>query len=369
MRVLHVINDLRVGGAEVLLKEVAPRLKRAGVDTSVATLGPTPPGSFLEDELRRGGIVPTVSPVDRLRSVKQVGFLASQMRGVDVVHVHLFPAQYWAALASAKLPKKQRPVLITSEHNTTNKRRAPVWRPLETLIYQRYDRLVAVSEAVAQTLGDWVPSVRERIRVIPTAIDVRRFAEAVPASKREVLGVADETPVLLCVGRLEPQKDQATLLRALPLLPGFHVALVGDGILRSDLETQAKALNISERVHFLGRRSDVASLLKMADVYVQPSLWEGWSIAILEVMASAHASIVASMAPGLQEAVLNHGWLFPIGDERALVQSVQTALSSPQQQALYRAKGQETVARHTIEACIDAHIALYKEALADESRP
>jgi glycosyltransferase involved in cell wall biosynthesis len=317
----------------------------------------------LEEELRRGGIVPTVSPVGSLYRFQQIGFLADQMRRADLVHVHLFPAQYWVALASLQLPKSKRPVLVTSEHNTTNRRRTPVWHPADTFVYRRYHRIVAVSEAVAQTLGDWVPSVGKRIRVIHTAINVNRFANAIPASKRDVLGISDTIPVALCVGRLETQKNQATLLRALPHLPGFHVALVGDGVLRSDLEALAKTLAISDRVHFLGRRSDVPSLLKMADVYVQPSLWEGWSIAILEVMASAHTPIVASQAPGLQEAVQNHGWLFPIGDAKALARAVQTALSSPEQQAAYRAKCQETAVRHTIEACIDAHIALYNEAL------
>lgn len=366
MRVLHIINDLRVGGAEVLLKDIVPGLRKAGIEAEIAMLGATPADSFLEAALRDAGVPLHLPPSASLYHPRHIAGLAAQMQGFDVVHVHLFPAQYFAAMAAQKLPRAARPVLITTEHNTTNRRRKPVWHGADTWVYTRYARLVCVSEAVAETLADWVPRLRSRIRVISTALDVDRYKNALPADKRSVLGVPPSSPVLLCVGRLEAQKDQATLLRALPRLPGFHVALVGDGVLRPDLEQLARTLGVSDRVHFLGRRADVPSLLKMADVYVQPSLSEGWSIAILEVMASAHAPIVASRAPGLLEAVENHGFLFPIGDDAALAHAVQTALASPELCAEYRARCRDTAARHDLDGCVQDHIRLYRESLAEK---
>lgn len=357
LRVLHIINDLRVGGAEVLLANLAPRLRdAAGVETHVVCLAPL--DTFVSRSLQASGVPVTCHRVDRLgfRSPAHALQLRAPMRAFDVVHVHLFPAQLWAALAGNGIR------LVTTEHNTHNRRRRPFFRPLDAWMYARYAAIVAVSPPTADALAAWVPATKPKTRVIPTAVDVDRFARATPADKQAVLGVPPHTPVLLCIGRFEEQKDHATLLRALPLLPGVHAALVGDGILRGAMERLARTLGVSDRVHFLGHRGDVPALIRMADVYVQPSRWEGWSVAVLEVMAGG-TPLVASRAPGLAEAVKDRGLLFAVGDHAGLAAQVQTLLDEPEQGAALARASREMADGFRIERCVEQHRALYEEML------
>lgn len=112
---------------------------------------------------------------------------------------------------------------------------------------------------------------------------------------RKSLGVLPGQILWVTVGRLMVQKGHAYLLEAIAALddPNVVFAFIGDGPLHQELQAQALALGISERVRFAGVRSDVPKLLAVADGFVQPSLWEGMSLALLEAMF-AGLSIVAT---------------------------------------------------------------------------
>lgn len=363
LRVLHVVNDLRIGGAEVLVRNVAARLNAEGdVEAALTALQPNP--TFLEESVRADGLSFEAHPSEwGFYSVRHVKRLAARMRGFDVVHVHLFPAQWWAALAWRSLPRRDRPVLVTTEHNTENRRRKPWFRPVDRWMYAHYHRLVGVSPLTGKRLEEWLGLPAGAVAVIPNGIDVDRFAQASAAPRSDLPGLPTAARLLLCVGRLEPQKDQATLLRALPLLPDdHHAALVGDGPLRGDLEALAASIGVAERVHFLGRRPDIPALLKTADVYVQPSRFEGWSLALLEAMASGAAPIVAADAPGLSEAVSgDRGWLFPVGDPEALAAAVRAATAEDAEATRRIAAGRQYADGFRLERCAEAHLSLYRE--------
>ena len=370
MRVVHLINDLRVGGAERLVVDLVPRFRAAGVDTEAAPLGSA--GSYLLDSLKEGGVsaIPAAAlhlppaPLP-LRSPRQIARIMRLLRNADIAHIHLFPAQLWAAVAVSLLPLGQRPHLVTTEHNTTNRRRGnPAFRALDQWMYRRYARIAAVSEAVEKSLIDWQPSTAGKTCVVHSAVDIEAYRRALPASKAQVLGVSDTTPVIVCVGRYEAQKDQATLVRALSHLPEWHAAFVGDGELRPVLEKAAAAIGVAPRVHLLGRRADVPELLAMADVYVQPSLYEGWSASVLEAMASGRAPLVVSRAPGLLDAVEGRGLLFPIGDAVALAEQVKTLYADPLLSADLKRKASLWVQGFRIENCVAGYLALYQDVMA-----
>src|SRR5207253_112178 len=104
------------------------------------------------------------------------------------------------------------------------------------------------------------------------------------------------------VGRLERQKGFDTLLEALPRWPDCTLQIVGIGSERAELESRARSLGLAARVEFLGFRDDVATLMTRADLYVQPSRWEGFGIAAVEAMASG-LPVVCSDVAGLREVV------------------------------------------------------------------
>lgn len=129
----------------------------------------------------------------------------------------------------------------------------------------------------------------EKLTVIENGITAPAEVVLTDAQKqalRESLGVLPGQILWVTVGRLMVQKGHVYLLDAIDALddPNAVFAFIGDGPLHQELQTKALALGISERVRFAGVRSDVPKLLAVADGFVQPSLWEGMSLALLEAM-------------------------------------------------------------------------------------
>lgn len=371
LRVLHIINDLRVGGAERLLTELVPRLRLAGIDASVAVLAAAPPGAFLLQRLQQGGdglppvpVQEHVSPVP-LHSPRQVPRLASALAEVDIAHVHLFPSQLWAAAASQMLPARRRPHLVTTEHNTENRRRgSAVFRAADAYVYSRYERIVAISEATAAALRAWVPSAAGRIRVINNGVDVDAVSRTPPADRATLLGVGPQTPVVACIGRFVEQKDQATLIRALPEVPGLHAAFLGDGPMRPAAEALAAELGVADRTHFLGVRPDVPAVLRACDLYCQPSRWEGFGLAVVEAMAAGLPCLVTDV-PGVVEVAGDAGISFPPREPRALASALRDLLADADRMDQLGTAGPRRAQLFGLDQYVADHLALYEGLAAD----
>jgi glycosyltransferase involved in cell wall biosynthesis len=156
------------------------------------------------------------------------------------------------------------------------------------------DQVVAISDDVARYTHDTLGVPEKRILTIPNGIDFThipsRGGHAFP-----------ETPRLLMVGRLVPQKGHAVVLHALQhvSLP-WKLHIVGDGPLRRELKELSEKLGLASRVRFLGERKDVPALLKESDLFLFPSQWEGMGLALVEALA-AGVPAIASDLPALRE--------------------------------------------------------------------
>lgn len=168
------------------------------------------------------------------------------------------------------------------------------------LLYRPFDVLAGNSTAVARSLdglSDGAPVV-----ALENGVDLERLAA------RAAAGPAAPQPPprvdLVAVGRLLPHKNQRLLLEALALVarerPETTLWIVGDGSERRALELYSRSLGIADRVTFLGQRADVPALLARARMFVNASLWEGMSNAVLEAMAMSLPSVVVD-APGVTE--------------------------------------------------------------------
>ena len=357
MRVLQVIDSLIPAGAEVLVKELAPVFQVRGLNVTVAVLKIL--DSPLEKELRDNGVHFLPTAAGGIYSPRQILHLAKYMGDYDLVHAHLFPVQLWTAAAVRLCPA--RPVLVTTEHNPDNNRRRSWLRPLDRWLYRAYDAIACNSQATADALAVWAPGIRDKLQVVPNGIPLARFGSADPIPKREVVG--SDVPVVTFVARLEPQKDHATLLRSMAAVSRAHLLLVGDGELRPRLGRLAQELGIQNRVHFLGRRSDVPQLLKMSDVYVHSTHSDGFGMAAVEAMA-AGVPVIASLVPGLAEVVGGAGVLVPVGDSQVLAKEISALLASPARREQLSEAGRERALQFTIEACAEAYIRLYESLLA-----
>ena len=360
MRVLHLIDSLIQAGAEALVKDMVPRMRTRGVDVCVAVLKEL--DSPFERELREEGIpfLPTA-----FGGFYSPGHLLSLRRHIpefDVVHVYLFPAQLFAPmatiLASSKVP------LVLSEGTPHHRRKKKWLHPLERWMYSRYTAVACASEAIAASVREWIPGIDWKITVIENGIDVQKFQHAKPVSRASV-GISNSNCVLLYVASLQPRKDHMNLLRAMAHISDADLVLVGDGELRAQLERLAETLGIARRVHFLGRRKDVAELLKMADIYVHPPKFEGFGIAAAEAMA-AGKPIVATNVPGLAQVVGDAGILVPPGDSATLAREVCNLMKSGNRRSQLSRVALERGRRFSIEKTVAAYIDLYRSVLPTE---
>ena len=149
-------------------------------------------------------------------------------------------------------------------------------------------------------------------------------------------------------------------------VPNAELLLVGDGDLRLQMQRLSMELGIADRVHFLGRRPDIPQLLKMADLYVHASNYEGFGIAAVEAM-SAGLPVVASDVPGLGEIVKGAGMLVPPGDDEALAKAINDVLESPTLREQLAAASQKRAADFSIERTVDAFIETYKAVTQSHS--
>jgi glycosyltransferase involved in cell wall biosynthesis len=316
--VLFLTDLLPVGGAETQLVSLVNALDPARVKARVVILRDH---SDLIRKLRVPyQVLRMAGPLDARVLLPLRSIVAEE--GVRVLHTtHVRSNLLARALRTLSRPPapQRRLAVITTEHSY----RQPAATPILDLIRRRTsglsDRIIAVSIAQADWLRSTLNIPPERIVVIPNAIDPAWWAELPsPAPARAHLGIRPEEPVFVCVGRLVPVKDHATLFAAMERTRG-HLILVGDGPERGRLEELARREPLSGRVHIVGERPDPRPHLAAAWAVCLASIDECHPVALLEGMAAGRPA-VATRVGGVPEIVDDGktGLLVPPKDPQAL---------------------------------------------------
>jgi Glycosyltransferase len=308
MRVLHVINNLIVGGAESLLVAMLPLIKKQ-VDVEVLLLVDT--DSSLREKLKESNINILELSNRQLYNPLIILKLISILKNYSVVHVHLFPSMYYVAIA--KLLGRSHVKLVFTEHSTSNRRlKSWLFRLMDRLIYLNYSKVICITPQVSKVLIDFGVN-KDTLEIIYNGIDLDKFSNAERYNRGE-LGYDDRDIILVMVAAFRREKNHGLVIRSLSELgPRYKLMLVGDGYMRSQIESEVNELNLGDRVKFLGNRSDVERILKTCDIGVLSSHWEGFGLAAVEAMASG-LPLVASDVPGLAEVVKGGGILFAADD-------------------------------------------------------
>tara|TARA_R100000935_G_scaffold198_1_gene558 strand:+ start:13029 stop:14123 length:1095 start_codon:yes stop_codon:yes gene_type:complete len=358
LKVIAVINNLDTGGAERLLVKTVPKLVEYGITVDVLLLnGKEYP--FLTELRKRNCCTIYSLDTHNVRNPFHIFKIIPHLFKYDIVHVHLFPALYWVALA--KLFSFSRTTLVFTEHSTTNNRRGILfYRWLDKLIYGQYAVIVTISTEVKLYLKRYLGKTRNIFRTINNGVDVSRFQQA-KKSERQDFNIPSNHTLIIQVASFTSQKDPATLVRAIPYLE--HPAtliFVGKGAEMEKIKQLVSELDLDRSVQFLGMRTDVASLLKMADVAVLSSNHEGLSLSSLEAMASG-TPLVAANVTGLKNLVHGAGILFDHKDEIDLAEKINMLVSNKKLYTETVAKGTKRVKKFELEVMVQSHIALYKE--------
>jgi glycosyltransferase involved in cell wall biosynthesis len=385
IRALHVINNLDIGGAQEVVRSLAPALRAKGVDVAVATLRDGP----LREPLEQAGIPVTVvggrtrSLVSDPRAAAEVWQLHRGLASaVDhhrstVVQTHLLRSLDFLALFLRRRPS--RPAVAWTVHNARLDLRADQlpgrrWllgpkRQAYRTLYRHGSRIahfVAVSDDVAGAIRTAVRPASGHLHTIPNGVDVHRYGGGDRDAVRRELTVPDDAAVVICVAKMLEQKGHRMLIDALAApevadLP-LHVLLVGEGPLRNEIEERARRAGVGDRLRFLGNRPDVPRLLAAADIFVLPSRWEGLPMALLEAMAAGLPS-VATAVSGTRQVVTDgeNGLLVPPEHPGAIAEAVSRLARNPElRAALGAAARQRVVAAFSVERQAMRHVELYR---------
>ncbi|MFT4084122.1 MAG: glycosyltransferase [Nocardioides sp.] len=328
MRLSFFLPALHGGGAERVTLTIADALAERGhrVELVLADrrgeLSADVPGSITVTDLGRARVSSAVLPLRRhLRRFRP-----------DVVISGIFHANLAAIAATRGL---HLPLLVI-EHNTMSAKVAAAssWRDRAApaacaVAYRRADAVAAVSQGVADDLARRLRLPRRRIRVLPNPVDyaaVRRLA-AQPARDWGSDGIG-----VLAVGRLTAQKDFATLLRAVAIVPTARLLVLGEGEERARLGALADELGVADRVELAGFEPNPYRWFARADVIALSSRWEGLPTVLLEALPFPARIVATDCRSGPREILDDGRWgrLVPVGDAAALAAAITAAAAEPE---------------------------------------
>lgn len=365
-RILHLFVTLPVGGAENLLLSILRRLDPQRFSSLVCCIGER--GALGEQVMAMG------FPMTELHLLNKGGLdrrvvpaLVNLIRRerIDLVHSHLYHANFYGRLAARKagIPA------VASIHNTYTKHK--LHRQLANWYLARHTAaIIAGSEEIKQDVVryDFVPE--SLIEVIPNSVDLARSHSSLSREQaRQRLSLPEGVLVLGTVGRLEEQKGHRFLIEALALLRqrGMDVCLllIGDGREAPALKGLSASLGLEQRVMFLGTRSDLGDLFRAMDMFVMPSLWEGLSLAMLSAMA-AGLPVVATSVGGVRQVLGDdeYGFTVPPGDATVLASRIEACLATPEELVRMGEKGRRQICEnYSDEAMVRRLEAVYLRVL------
>jgi glycosyltransferase involved in cell wall biosynthesis len=231
-------------------------------------------------------------------------------------------------------------------------------------------RMVAVSGQVRDFALEKESVKPERILVIENGIDdpIQRILSKQERDElRTEIGVSKDEMLCLTTGRLTIQKGHTILLKAIAQhskqFENVLFAFAGDGLQRKNLENEIRNLGIEKHIHFLGIRNDIGNLLQAADLFVQPSLWEGLSLAMLEALF-AQSTVLATKVEGVVDVITDGetGILVEAGNPAALGEAIVRLLDDAKLRKKLARNGQAHARRHySIDRMCEEYEALIQE--------
>jgi glycosyltransferase involved in cell wall biosynthesis len=301
MRVLHILNELKPSGAEVMLYAAAPYWREKRIKGDILTTGIIrgPFAARLQEAGYRIHHVPFSASYGFLERIYKI----LKEQNYDVLHIHTERANFWYALLGYLTGLRR---IVRTVHNSFSfKGKLRIERLVQRWIMRCVVGVncVSISESVEE---NELRTFRNRSHRIPNWFDDRKFRPPSLADKknaRATLAIPDDVVVLISVGGCSPVKNHSAIIEALARLPADAPALY----LHMGPETEdhserklAESLRVCSRIRFLGVVLDIAPVLSASDVYVMPSLYEGFSVAAIEAMAAGLPAILSDV-PGLSD--------------------------------------------------------------------
>jgi glycosyltransferase involved in cell wall biosynthesis len=351
VRITLVITNLESGGAERVISIMANHWAKKDWLVRLLTFddGSTPPFYDLDSRIRliplgiyKASSNPAAAIVNNL---KRISVLRRAIRDSkpDVVISFLSFVNTLALLATRGLGV---PVVVSERNNPLMDPIGPVWKLLRRWTYM-FEAQIVVQTKRAQ--ASFPPAIQARTTVIPNPVPPLPQAEHTPTD------VMLAKPALVAMGNFYPQKGFDLLLKALARLkdrhPAWTLTILGEGPLRTQIESLRDALGLNGRVHLPGRVKNPHHVLKQADLFVLSSRWEGWPMALAEAMSCGLPVIAADCRMGPREIVRDgvDGVLVPPEDVEALAAAMDKLMSDESTRKRLASRAREVTERFPLE--------------------
>lgn len=361
MRIAIVIDNLKMGGAQKLVTTFISAASIQQIKLTVVSLHADLESPIL-DSIQSSGVAVAMFPARSLLDLGRLGRLIRFFRRekFDVIHAHLEYAIILGAFAGAL---SGAPV-VASLHNTRYHR----WPSLEKLVLNYIVKhIIAVGPAVVEAYK--LDITRRQIEVManpvlpiaPVSVEERH------AVRTEIAGDASR-PLIISVGRLEPQKGFIDLIAAMEIVhrayPQACLAIAGTGKLLSELQDQINLCHLQGCIRLLGLRNDIPRLLASSDIFAMPSHWEGMPVAVLEAM-SAGLPVVATSVGDVPHIVSKEGGRLVLPHQpEALATALIALLNDPiQARQLGLVSRSYVLDQHATKLWVDRLLAIYGNIL------
>jgi glycosyltransferase involved in cell wall biosynthesis len=369
VRVMHVLSSFTTGGAEMNTTRLVASLSERGFDQIVVSLTPE-----VHANVASQLAVPLLHPERSRRLVGSIAYLTGIAREFSPDLIHGRAYRSWPECSAAKLFARHTPKLLQSFHGATSLdieqwRRKFMACGLRTLA----DSFIAVSDDLARRVVEQWRLPADRVEVIPNGVDLNHFTPAADnRALRASLGISPGAFVIGSVGSLREVKNPGFLIRAFSefdrQVEDAVLLIVGDGDLRTELETLGRELGVSRRILFCGRQTNVRDHIVAMDLFVQPSFKEGSPTAVLEALACGVPAI-AARSSGCVELQQRTGvpLLVDGQDDTALAEQLLRLHGDGRRRAALGRRSREVVAESfSFERMINSYERVYRRLISSE---
>lgn len=318
LRILHVFGAMNCGGAETLIMNVYRKIDKEKFQFDFA-VNTDIPGYYDEEIKALGGRI-FYHPSPKSNLVNYIQSFSNTLKSYGPFnavhsHVHNFSA---IPVSIAKFNKV--PVRVAHSHSTlkfSEGAKRSIYYYISKKILKLYSTnlLSCSSDAAHALFGKGILNDAKH-RILSNGINLEVYENSLENENENdnfrfrKLGIQEKSIIIGHVGSFSYPKNHKFLIELfkniLESMPESHLLLIGDGPLKNEIEESAKLAGIYENVHFLGIRDDIPQLLKLMDVFVFPSLYEGLGIALIEAQAAGIPCIVSNNVP--EESNLNTGY-------------------------------------------------------------
>ena len=315
------------------------------------------------------------SPLDssNIKAYKELKAILNAEK-FDLVHCHTPTASMMTRLAAKKARKQGSIVMYTCHgfhfHKSSSKKNWMIYYPVEKLLSRYCDYIVTINKEDYNRAKTFYC---DNVRYIPSdGVDINRIRDLQidKCSKKKEIGVPPDKTLIISAGELIERKNHEVIIRALAKInnPDIYYAIAGKGPLKEYLTNLSNDLGVSNRVLFLGFRTDVFELYHAADISAFPSKIEGLGLAGVEAMA-AGVPLVSSNVHGILDYVIDGktGYAIPPNDIDGYAVAIKKLAENPALRESMRIDCLKAVEPFEIHNALNVMWSIYKEVLVDRN--